>query len=291
MPQITASYATSQPKKAAGSRASRTIAIWQSRQVLNLLVGRDLKVKYQSSLLGYAWSLLEPLALAGIYFFVFGLIFNTRALPEGVDAPGGYILYLIAGILPWMWFSTVLSDSTRSLMSQAKLITTMKVPREIFPLATVCTKGVEYLLTLPILALFALGSGGQWTWNLLYLPLAVVLQFVFLLGVALLLSSITVVLRDVQRIMRIVSRVLFYATPLLYPAHMLLESDRFPEWFKVVYEANPIVGIIELHHAVWFPMLVPPGPYLASTVVGTLLIFALGWWTFRRLEPAVLKEL
>src|SRR5690625_893309 len=116
--------------------ASRALAVWQNRKVVSLLVRRDLKVKYQQSILGYAWSMLEPLAMAGVYFFVFGMIFQTnRGVPGGDDAPGGYLLFLISGLLPWLWFSGGLGESPRALITHSKLITTMKVPREIFPLS------------------------------------------------------------------------------------------------------------------------------------------------------------
>lgn len=275
--------------------ASRTLSVWQNRRVVGLLVRRDLKVKYQQSLLGYAWSMLEPLAMAGVYFFVFGLILRAdRGIPP--EAPGGFMLFLIAGLLPWLSFGSSLTEAPRAMITHSKLITTMKVPREIFPLSTVCAKFVEYLLTWPILIVFVILLGGRPSVEglLVWLPTALVVQFLFTLGVTLLLSSINVLLRDVERIVRILNRVLFYGSAIIYPAAMVLEAPAMPEWAKVVYQLNPLLGIFQMHRAVWFadhPELVPSNIALGSALIGTLVMFLVGYWTFRRLETSVLKEL
>ncbi|WP_067967759.1 ABC transporter permease [Nocardiopsis trehalosi] len=274
--------------------ASRALAVWQNRKVVGLLVRRDLKVKYQKSILGYAWSMLEPLAMAAIYFFVFGLMFDTnRGVPGGDDAPGGYMLFLISGLLPWLWFSVSLGEAPKALISHAKLITTMKVPREIFPVAVVTGKFVDYLFTWPVLLLFVFALGGRTSVEglLVWLPLAIIVQFTFSLGITLLLASVNVLMRDIERIVRILNRVLFYASAIIIPSSLVLDSDTFPEWFKTLYELNPLLGIFKMHHAVWFPADAPNGFILAATVGGAVLTMIIGYATFRRLETSVLKEL
>ncbi|MDA8370085.1 MAG: ABC transporter permease [Nocardiopsaceae bacterium] len=274
--------------------ASRALAVWQNRKVVSLLVRRDLKVKYQKSILGYAWSMLEPLAMAGVYFFVFGLIFNTnRGVPGGDDAPGGYVLFLISGLLPWLWFSVALNEAPKALISHAKLITTMKVPREIFPFAVVSGKFVDYLFTWPVLLVFVFSLGGRTSVQglLVWLPLAIIVQFAFSLGITLLLSSVNVLVRDVERVVRILNRVLFYASAIIIPSAMVLESDTFPTWFKTLYELNPLLGIFKMHHAVWYPADAPDAFILSTSVGGAIITLIIGYVTFRRLETSVLKEL
>ncbi|WP_017625995.1 ABC transporter permease [Nocardiopsis chromatogenes] len=283
--------------------ASRALAVWQNRQVVGLLVRRDLKVKYQKSILGYAWSMLEPLAMAGVYFFVFGLIFNTdRGVPGGDDAPGGYLLFLISGLLPWLWFSTALNEAPKALISQSKLITTMKVPREIFPIAVVTRGFVDYLFTWPVLLVFVFFLGGRTTAMgvLVWLPAALVVQYAFTLGVTFLLASVNVLVRDVERIVRILNRILFYASAIIIPSGMVLAADSsFPGWFKALFQLNPLLGIFKMHHAVWYPADAPGlasaaahgGFALTTALVGALAFLVVGYWVFRRLETAVLKEL
>lgn len=274
--------------------ASRTASVWDSREVVSLLVRRDLKVKYQNSFLGYAWSLLEPLAMAAIYWFVFGVLYGTRVGPDG-GGTNGYVIYLLSGLLPYLTFQAGITDSTRALTSQAKLITTMRVPREVFPLGVVSGKVVEFFFSLPVLLLFAAIFQIWPTWQGLYwLPAALVTQTVLLCGISLILSSLNVLLRDVQRIVRILTRLLFYSSPIIYPFELVtgaLESGKVPQWLGTVYEANPVVGIVQMFHAVWFPSQTPDAKLLLTSVIGSLVVFAIGWWLFRRLEPAILKEL
>ena len=277
--------------------ASRALAVWEHRKVVGLLVRRDLKVKYQQSVLGYAWTMLEPLALTMVYFFVFGVILNAnRGLPEEAMAQGGFLLFLVAGILPWNTFGAIMSEAPRAMITHSKLITTMKVPREIFPLATVGTKFVEYLLTWPVLIVFVIVLGGRPSWEgvLLWLPLAIVLQFTFGLGLTLFLSAVNVLLRDVERLVRIITRLLFYGSAILFPAAMVLGSDDVPGWAKTAFQLNPLLGIFEMHRSVWFANfeeLTPTTIALAASVIGSILMLIIGYWTFRRLEMSVLKEL
>ncbi|RKS05481.1 ABC-2 type transport system permease protein [Nocardiopsis sp. Huas11] len=277
--------------------ASRTLAVWEHRKVVGLLVRRDLKVKYQQSVLGYAWTMLEPLALTMVYFFVFGVILQAdRGMPEETIEYGGFLLFLVAGILPWTTFGQILGEAPRAMITHSKLITTMKVPREIFPTATVGTKLVEYLLTWPILLVFVLVLGGRPSVMgvFVWLPLAIVLTFVFGLGLTLFLSSVNVLLRDVERLTRIITRLLFYGSAILFPASMVLSSDKVPGWAMTLYQLNPLLGIFQMHRAVWFAgfeELTPTTLALSSAVVGSVLMLIIGYWTFRRLEMSVLKEL
>jgi ABC-2 type transport system permease protein len=264
--------------------------VWSHRNALRLLVRRDLAVKYQQSVLGYFWSLIEPLAMGMIYWFVFGLLYGTGARLG--PAKDSYPLFLITGIFAWMWTNSAISEATSALTGQARLITTMRVPREVFPLGRVIGRFAEYLAGLPVLiALAAFFHQLHFGWNLLSLPLGVFLLVVLLTGVALLLSSLNVLLADVDRMMRLLTRLLFYATPITYPLVLVRGSNLLPGWAKTIYELNPLVGIYQLFHAVWYPSEFPDAGLLATSVIVSLVLFFGGWWVFRALEPAVLKEL
>ncbi|MBN1170930.1 MAG: ABC transporter permease [Micromonosporaceae bacterium] len=254
--------------------------------MLWLLVRRDLTLKYQQSFLGYIWSLVEPLVLALIYWFVFGVLYTTKI---GVGG-GAYPLFLICGLFPWMWANSSMSESANALTSQSRLITTMKVPRELFPIGRVLGRFAEFVAGLPVLAVFALIYSGHFGLSWLAMPLAVVMQMALLVGIALILAPLTVMMRDVARMVRLVQRMLFYATPILYPLAKVTESGA-PEWVKNIYLANPLVGIFQLYHAMFFPEEMPSLSLLGVSAFGCFGVLALGWWTFRRLEPAVLKEL
>ncbi|GAB3817250.1 ABC transporter permease [Micromonospora zhanjiangensis] len=266
--------------------------VWSHRNALRLLVRRDLAVKYQASVLGYFWSLIEPLAIGAIYWFVFGVLYGTGKR-DGVapDIAGSYPLYLISGIFAWQWINSAVGEATTALTGQARLITTMKVPREVFPFGRVVGRFAEYLAGVPVLIVVAIWFGQlSFGWHLLALPLAVLLTFTLLIGVALLLSSLNVLLRDIDRFMRLVLRAMFYATPIIYPLSLVQHSG-MPGWLRIAYECNPLVGILQLFRAVWYPGQFPSTGVLLSSLVGSLVVLLAGFWVFRRLEPAVLKEL
>ncbi|WP_327030328.1 ABC transporter permease [Micromonospora sp. NBC_01740] len=273
---------------------SGVAALWSHRTSLRILVRRDLAVKYQQSVLGYLWSLIEPLGLGAIYWFVFGILYSRDTNRHLGDAADSYPLFLLTGIFAWMWTSSALSEATNALTGQARLITTMNVPRQVFPIGRVTGRFAEYAAGLPILLAVAVGYAAAGRvepgWSLLALPLAVAVQAVLLVGLALLLSAVNVLMRDVERFMRLVVRVLFYATPIIYPLSLVRDAD-LPGWLKVAFELNPLVGIFQLHHSVWYPDEFPDARLLATSVGVSLLVLAAGWWSFRRLEPAVLKEL
>ncbi|MDP9405373.1 MAG: ABC transporter permease [Actinomycetota bacterium] len=261
---------------------ARVAAVVSRRQVLQHVIGRDVRVKYGSSLLGYFWSILEPLMLTAVYFFVFSVIVRFQV--------ENYALFLVCALMPWHWVQAVVGASTKALVGQSRLITKVNVPREIFPLGVVGAKTFEFLMSLLVVFVFAAVSRVAPGRYLALVPVAILLQLVLLTGVALFLSSVTVLLRDVERLTRIVLRALFYLSPIIYPVGRVLQAS-IPEWLKTVYGLNPLVGILSLYRAPFYPEQLPGVSVLAAAVVGPLLMFALGYWTFVRLEPAILKEL
>jgi ABC-2 type transport system permease protein len=266
-------------------RASNVGALWQGRVILGLLVRRDLTVKYQSSVLGYLWSLIEPLMVAFTYWFIFGVLYGEKDV-DGVP----YVLYLASGLFAWMWISGVLGEATTALTAQSRLITTIRMPREIFAIGRVAGKGFEYLAALPVLLLVAILTGGHFGWHLLYLPAAITVETVFLIGLALFLASLNVMLRDTEKMAKLGQRILLYTMPVIYPLTRVMDAKGIPHWLLILYQCNPLVGIIELHHAVWSNHG-PGGVAVTAAVIGSVLMLGLGYWVFRKLEPSVLKEL
>lgn len=272
--------------------ASRAGAVWERRTVLELLVKRDFKSKYEGSFLGYAWALLEPLLLTALYWVVFTQLLDVSsrlAGPIDADEPAEYGLFLIAGILPWLWFNSSLSEATKALRKQSKLITTMQLPREMFALESVGSKFVEFLASLLVLPIFALIAGrAPHLTTLAGVAYAVVLQIVLLAGLTLILSSLTVLVPDIRRMIHVALRACFYLSPVLYSAAVVQERlGRFYE----IYQLNPLATIFQLHRAVWFTGAFPARDQLITTSLISLGLLAFGWWLFRALEPAVLKEL
>lgn len=265
---------------------SRLKAVIEQRRILRLLVARDLKVKYADSYLGYVWSILDPLLMALVFWFIFTVVISRASI--GAEP---YILFLVVGLLPWNWFNGVVGMSARAITGESKLVRSTNLPREIWVLRLVGSKFAEFLLSIPVVLLFMIVFRVTPSWYLLALPVAVLIQALLLTGLALLIASVTVLVGDLERLIRIVLRITFYFSPIIYSAQNVYGAPRVSETVKILYSLNPLVGIIDLYRAVLFP-----SEFVGWWVVGvaalvSALTFVVGLRVFARLEPAVLKEL
>lgn len=272
----------------ATATAARTFAgpkrrstYWSNyRHALWLLTTRDLKVRYTTSVLGYLWSIIDPLLMAGIYWLVFTLVFH-----RGGPSEDPYIVFLLAGLLPWTWFSGNISDATKAFRSEAKLIRSVKIPRSIWVLRQICSKGIEFLISLPVIAFFALVTLKPPTvQTLVCLPLAILLQVVLTVGLNFIIAPLSVFLRDLERIVKLATRLLFYGAPVLY--HIEIGHPGL----HLLYGVDPLAGIINLYRGCFFPAVVDWTYVLEASIV-SLAIFAIGCVVFRRSIPRVLKEI
>lgn len=246
---------------------------------LRLLTIRNLKVRYSTSLLGYVWSVLDPLLMSIIYWFIFTKLMD-RSLGE---AP--YIVFLLCAMLPWMWFNGAVSDSTVAFRRDAKLVRSVALPRWIWVARFVCAKGIEYLLSLPVLALFAIFSPGtELNWWILLYPLGVLLMAALTLGIGLIIAPLAVFFRDFERATRIILRVLFYASPIIYGANDLPAAAAPLAWI------NPLSGIFALFRAGFFPDQLNWALIGVSAAI-SIAILGVGIFVFHRSVGRVLKEL
>jgi len=274
----TISAASARPGRGFAHPMERVAAVWRRRRAVRLLVGRDLKVRYASSALGYVWSVLEPLLMAGIYWFVFTQVFDRSV---GEDP---YIVFLLAGLLPWTWFNATVGDTAKALHSEAKLVRSTNVPREIWVLRVVLSKGVEFLLSLPVLLFFAVVTGASIGWQIVFLIPAALLMAILLLGLGLLLAPLVVLVRDLERIVRIALRAGFYASPVVFAV------PDVPAPWAGLFALNPLSGIFELCRAGFFPGQVH-WVHVGLSVVISIVVLLVGWTVFARLERTVLKEI
>ncbi|GAA2929255.1 ABC transporter permease [Microbacterium luteolum] len=243
-----------------------------------LLSARDLKVRYATSSLGYLWSVLDPLVMSAIYWFVFTQVFHRTV---GEDP---YIVFLIVALLPWVWFNTSVSDFTRAFKKDSRLVRSTAIPRSIWVNRIVLSKGIEFLFSIPVLVLFAVFSGATVNWMLLWFPVAMLMQITLLVGLGLLVAPLCVLYADLERTTALILRALFYASPVIYSFQDL------PAPFDTIGAFNPLAGIFTLYRVGFFPELWQTTPVVISAVM-CIVILALGIWTFRSLERPVLKEL
>ncbi|WP_235933998.1 ABC transporter permease [Paramicrobacterium chengjingii] len=264
---------------AVNPRAPRTKAS-RYRSALWLLTKRDLRVRYSTSALGYVWSILDPLVMAGIYWFVFTVVFD-RGDRIG-EQP--YIVFLLAGLLPWMWFTGTISDCTRAFLKDAKLVRSTSIPRSIWVNRLVLSKGIEFVASLPVLAAFALVYNAPITWFALLFPLGILLQAVLIMGIGLIIAPAVVFFRDLERATKLILRFLFYASPIVYGF-----SD-LPESIQPFAAFNPLAGIMSIYRSAFFADQLNVFAVAMSVLVSVVLL-AIGVLVFSRSERSVLKEL
>ncbi|CAN5186250.1 ABC transporter permease [Frigoribacterium sp. UYMn621] len=254
------------------------------RHSLWLLTTRDLKVRYSTSFLGYFWSILDPLVMAAIYWVVFTQIFHRGKVGEEP-----YIIFLLTALLPWTWFNGVISDATRAFTREAKLIRSTKIPRTIWVSRIVLSKGIEFLVSIPVIAIFvfitfATPDPAKLHWEVALVPIAVILEAALALGVGLIVAPLVVFFRDFERAVKLGLRFLFYASPIVYGLELV------PHWLQPYMALNPLSGIFSIYRAAFFPRELN-WLDVATSAVLTLVILGIGLLVFRRTIKTVLKEI
>lgn len=264
------------------ARPSRSV-IARYRHSLWLLTTRDLKVRYSTSFLGYFWSILDPLVMAAIYWFVFTVIFQRGVGHEP------YIVFLLTALLPWTWFNGSISDSTRAFTKEARLIRSTKIPRTIWVARLVLSKGIEFVVSIPVIVFFALITLGTPNPAVLHpevllLPLAIAMQAILTLGVGLIVAPLVVFFRDLERAVKLGLRFMFYASPVVYGV------VNVPESYRGLAAFNPMSGILSLYRAAFFPQELRWFDVGVSAVL-SVTILGIGLLIFRRTIKTVLKEI
>ncbi len=245
---------------------------------LRILIYRDLQIRYAGTWLGYLWTLLDPLAMAFIYWLVFTQIIGAKNIGEQP-----YILFLLTGILSWTWFNGSVTDSARSLVVESKMVRSISIPRYLWIIKSIGAKGTEFLLAFPILIIITFITQASVNLEIFWIIFAIILQFLLLSGIGLILAPLTVLARDTSNLLRILLRMMFYLTPIIYGI-----SD-IPERFQILSYFNPMTGIISMYRAGFWaePNLITA--VIFSTII-SLAVFVVGVTFFKRIEKTVLKE-
>jgi lipopolysaccharide transport system permease protein len=196
------------------------------KQLVLALVERHLRARYRGSLLGFLWSLLNPLILMIIYTIVFNHFMRNGSMPH-------YEIFLFCGLLPWLWVTSTLAEGASSIVSSGHLITKSFFPAHLLPLVTVLTNLTHYLLSLPILVFFMIYQGIEFQWNLIFLPIIILLQAIFLFGLSLITASLNVLYRDIQHIVGNAITMLFFLNPIVY------SISTVPQKYQIYFKYNP----------------------------------------------------
>ena len=274
------------------------IDLWSSRELLANLVSREIRGKYKRTVLGQAWSLVNPLALMVIYSAVFGFIFRIQPPPGDPSGLDSYALFLLCGMLPWLFFSNVINQGLSSLVENAGLIQKVHFNRLVLPFSVVGSSAYNWLFEMGVLAIALLLAGAA---VIPWLPLVVVamaLLALFAAGLALLLSMANVHFRDTQYFMVLILQMWMYLTPIVYPVSLVEEqSAQVGELAGTsitildIYQLNPMVHFVTLFHQLLYDNRWPDTVEWVWCVGWAVVTLAVGLVVFRRNQKTLAEVL
>lgn len=253
------------------------------RQLIAALTARDLKARYRGSLLGYFWSLANPLLLLAVYTLVFTKFFPA----QGVQP---YPLFLFSGILPWTFFAAAVLESTNSISSNAGLIKKVMFPAEALPIVVVLSHLVHFALAVPILlaAIGIFAALGKFTISatILFAPLLMLLQTLFVAGVAMTVSSASVLFRDLRDIITNLLQLGFFVTPIIYT----IDRVEIPA-LRALLRINPMTPFILAYQDVFFFGRAPSTPDTVLILAYSTLSLLTGFFVFNRLRDTLAEAI
>jgi ABC-type polysaccharide/polyol phosphate export permease len=243
--------------------------LWKFRALIMALVGRHLNSRYRGSVLGFVWSFLNPLCLIAVYALVFKYYIRF-------DTVEHYTLFLFAGLLPWIWFSSGLLEATASISSGGSLITKAMFPPHILPAVAVFTNLANFIFAVPLLLGLMLLSGVSPSVGLLFLPVIILVELIFLIGLGFAFAALNVHYRDIQHILGNLLTLWFFLTPVIYPA------SNVPEKVKFTLYLNPVALFTQMYQEVVLDGVLPNFNLLFIATVISLFTFVVGNSIFNR---------
>lgn len=244
--------------------------LWEYRGLLYFLTWRDIKVRYKQTALGVVWAILQPFLTMLVFTFIRGL---AKIPSEGFPYP----VFCFAALVPWTFFANGLTQSSNSLVGSANLITKVYFPRLTIPLATVLSGVIDVLLAFGLLLIMMLYYGVTPSWQVIYLPLFLLLALVTSLGVGLWLSALNVQYRDIRYVVPFLAQFWMLATPIAYPSNLIREP------WRTIYGLNPMAGVVEGFRWALLGTAAPGKLMIVSSLV-SLLVLVGGAFYFRKME-------
>lgn len=251
--------------------------LYQYRELLRTNVKKDIRGKYKGSFLGVLWSFINPLLSTLVYALVFPYILK--------NSQNNYVTFLIIGMLPWNFFVNTISLGTSCVLANAGIIKKVYFPREILPISVAISGLINFLISCIIIVIFLIFSKIYFSINLIYLPIIILTQFIFSLGIIFITSAVNIYIRDLEYIVNFLVQMLFYATPILYSADMFAGS-------KIMYliKLNPMATIISSYRDVLFYKIMPNISNLIIVFIVSCTIFIIGKLIFDKLQKGFAEE-
>ena len=257
---------------------SQAIELVQYRSLIRNLVAKDLKVRYKNSALGFLWSLLNPLLMMVVFTFVFTQLLNQN-IPD-------FPVFVLAALLPWNWTAATVAAGTTTLVDNAPLINKVYFPRYLLPISVVLSNMANFVLALPALFLFMAIFGLPFTPWILYLPVIVLVQAIFLTGLVFILAPLHVYFRDTIVLVEVGLMAWMFMTPIFYPIEAV--APNLAPW---MYRINPLAAIVAEYRTILYHGEVPDPLFMARTGATAALLLIAGYLLFNRLNRNVGEHL
>jgi ABC-type polysaccharide/polyol phosphate export permease len=242
----------------------------QYRDLLFNLTLTEIKLRYRNSVLGFLWTILNPLFYLLVLAFVFSRIIRF-------EVPN-YTIFLFAGLASWLMIQQTVTIATASIVNNQALIRRVYIPKMVFPLSNVLSRYIDHTILVLILVAFMAVFKAPFTWSLLFVPVVVLLHFFFSLGLSLITTVAHIRIRDVQHVVAILFQILFYATPIIYPLDVL------PLKYRPLLLWNPFYYFVECLRFPVFHSSLPPGQLILSALALTVVTFCIGFFLFSKKE-------
>ena len=251
--------------------------IYNYRELLKTNVKKEIRGRYKNSFLGILWSFLNPLLQLLVYSVIFG------ALLAGGDET--YPIYICVALIPWTYFTTVISQAAFTVIGNADIIKKVYFPREILPISVVTSGAVNFVISTIIILAFVIFSGLGLSWYIVFYPLILLIQYILLLGISFIVSSVTVYFRDLEHIIGVVLMAAFYATPIVYNIAQL------PHTLQVLVNLNPMTHLINAYRDIFYYHQMPNMEILFILLGISLVLTVIGYFVFKKLQKGFAEEL
>lgn len=251
--------------------------LYEYRELLKTSIKKDIRGRYKNSILGVFWSFLNPLLQLAVYAIVFPLIMKS-------DIPN-YTVFVCCGLIPWTFFSTAISRTSFVMVENGNIIKKVYFPREILPISIVTSELVNFFISTIIILAFVIAYGMGFSWYIVFYPVILIVQYVLLIGISLLVSSLTVYFRDLQHFIGILLQLLFYATPIVYG------MDIIPVSFQWILKLNPMSYIIDGYRSIFYYQRMPDLVGLGIVFASSIVLCIVGYFIFNKLQKRFAEEL
>ncbi len=251
--------------------------LYNYRELLKTSVKKEIRGKYKNSFLGVLWSFLNPLLQIIVYAIVFQMILKN---PQE-----NYSIFICCGLIPWTFFSAAISRSAFTMVENGNILKKVYFPREILPISIVTSEAVNFLISTIIIIAFVIFGGLGISKYIIFYPIVLIAQYILLIAISLIVSSISVYIRDLQHLIGVALQLLFYATPIVY------SSETIPTEFHWILNINPMTYIINAYRDIFYNQTMIDVGSLLGLILISIIFVVIGYLIFNKLQKGFAEQL